>query len=83
MTLLSSSLFDIVGELSIEERNRELSEKEEHIKQAQKIIQDKSDSIAALQSDIELLQVSLIISLGFFGFKDRTVEENSVHRTIS
>ncbi|PON86752.1 DNA repair ATPase-like protein [Trema orientale] len=46
-------------ELSIDERNRELNEKEESIKQMQKIIQDKSHSIASLESEIELLQESL------------------------
>lgn len=69
---------DIDGELSIGERNRELSEKEESIKEMQKIIQDKSDSIASLQSEIELVQVrSHCFSLRFFGFKDRTIEEDS------
>ncbi|PON36698.1 hypothetical protein PanWU01x14_326330 [Parasponia andersonii] len=92
MTLLSSTFFDILGELSIDVRNRESSEKEESIKQMQKIIQDKSHNIASLESKIELLQVrSHFFSQRFFscGFKVRIIKRrvkdyfNLVHKSIS
>ncbi|PON63613.1 hypothetical protein TorRG33x02_275920 [Trema orientale] len=92
MTLLSSTFFDILGELSIDERNRESSEKEESIKQMQKIIQDKSHNVASLESEIELLQVrSHYFSQRFFscGFKVRIIKRrvkdhfNLVHKSIS
>ncbi|PON56826.1 DNA repair ATPase-like protein, partial [Parasponia andersonii] len=57
LELLKSKI--VALELSIDERNCELNEKEEIIKQMQKIIQHKSHSVASLESEIELLQESL------------------------
>ncbi|KAF4394650.1 hypothetical protein G4B88_009900 [Cannabis sativa] len=45
-------------ELSIDERNHQLSKKDKSIKEMQKIIQDKSDNISLLQIEIKLLQES-------------------------
>lgn len=44
-------------ESNIEGRNRELKVKDESFARMEKIIQEKSDAIAGLQSNVDLLQV--------------------------
>lgn len=53
-------VFFLVGESSIDERNRELREKEESFAAMQKMIQDKLEVISSLRSEIELLQVRFL-----------------------
>ncbi|KAB1204279.1 hypothetical protein CJ030_MR8G020396 [Morella rubra] len=60
-------------ESTIEERNHELRGKDESIGQMERIIQEKSDTIASLQSEIESFQVQsgclprwLAVHLGYF-----------------
>ncbi|KAM6554150.1 hypothetical protein CsatB_014912 [Cannabis sativa] len=56
LELLKSKIASL--ELSIDERNHQLSKKDKSIKEMQKIIQDKSDNISLLQIEIKLLQES-------------------------
>lgn len=46
-------------ESNIEDRNRELKVKDESFARMEKLIQEKSDAIAVLQSNVDLLQVWL------------------------
>ncbi|KAB1221636.1 hypothetical protein CJ030_MR2G024055 [Morella rubra] len=48
-------------ESTIEERNHELSSKDESIGQMERIIQEKSDIIASLQSEIEFFQTYMLM----------------------